>query len=88
MISKDPHAMIYKYQMPNPKRCFMRKSIFIIDILNMNYQILKKNNISYWKNIIIFTYLIIFLYIKKENLYKKNHLRTIWTSLFSNKQSI
>ena len=82
LFKKTPQNMLYKWQMPNPKRCFLRKKIIVIDNINSKYQRLQIDKIKYWKNTFYFFYLIMKLYAKKETLYKNNSLRQIWEKIY------
>lgn len=82
LFKKTSQNMLYKWQMPNPKRCFLRKKIIVIDNINNKYQRLQIDKNKYWKNVAHFMYLIVILYLKRNILYKNTNLRSIWNQIY------
>ena len=58
MIRKTPYDMIYKWQMPNPKRVYMRNQIIMIDEVTRRETILRRDSKRYFGNLFEFVKLI------------------------------
>ncbi len=89
MIRKTPHDMLYKWQMPNPNRVYMRTQVIMFDEINQRKTILRRNVGHYFKNLFQFVNLICHLFFSYKTLrdiytkeQKVQRTRAFWKKQF------